>query len=527
MRELDAAAVGRWASACAHSLDALRPEINGINVYPVADSDTGSNMHHTISGAWHTLHGEAAPATAGAALAALARGAVAAAKGNSGVILSQVLRGLAEALADRPVDGPALAEALQHADEVATGAVARPVAGTMLSVLHAVAGAVAGSADELAEVARVAAEAAAAALEQTPQQLPVLARAGVVDAGGRGVVAVLDALLDVITGDEHAHHHPLVAHSHGEPALYAWEVMFLLEGADETALPVLRKALSGLGDSVTVAADGAGAHAVHVHCADIGAAIEAALDAGRPRRIRVEPLVTPAPLEPGGGLDRTVVAVVHGEGLAEVIRAENIEVLSVPAGATPSVEEMLGLITETTGNHVTVLPGGPELTTAADTAAGHAMAGDRDVVVIPCASPVQVLAALAVHDPARRTNDDVVAMAEAAAATRRGEVLVAGGEALSVVGRAQAGDVLGLVDGEVVRIEPAPAAEANLLEAAITVLARLLGPGGELVTVLTGVGAPAGIEEVLTDWLRGEHPEVELVCYSGRQTDAVLLIGVE
>ncbi|MDI5980335.1 dihydroxyacetone kinase, partial [Amycolatopsis magusensis] len=94
-----------------------------------------------------------------------------------------------------------------------------------------------------------------------------------------------------------------------------------------------------------------------------------------------------------------------------------------------------------------------------------------------------------------------------------------------VVGRAQAGDVLGLVDGEVVRIEPA--AEANLLEAAITVLARLLGPGGELVTVVTGVDAPPDVEEVLTGWLRGEHPEVELVCYSGRQTDAVLLIGVE
>ncbi|MDI5982672.1 DAK2 domain-containing protein, partial [Amycolatopsis magusensis] len=107
MRELDAAAIGRWASACVHSLDALRPEINGINVYPVADSDTGSNMHHTVSGAWHALNDAPPPGSAGEALAVLAKGAVAAAKGNSGVILSQVLRGLAEALADRTVDGPA------------------------------------------------------------------------------------------------------------------------------------------------------------------------------------------------------------------------------------------------------------------------------------------------------------------------------------------------------------------------------------------------------------------------------------
>ncbi|SFW91585.1 DAK2 domain-containing protein [Amycolatopsis australiensis] len=525
MRVLDAAAVSAWAAGCVRSLATLRPAIDEINVYPVADSDTGSNMLFTMTGAAEEL-AKANPGDAAEALKVLARGAVAAAKGNSGVILSQVVRGLADR-AGGELDGPWLARALGHADEVATGAVSRPVAGTILTVLHAVALAVRGDTGPLGDVAEKAAKAAAHALEKTPLQLPALARAGVVDAGARGLVAVLDALVGVVTGTDLPHEHALEVHAAGQAGAYAWEVMYLLDGVDEQSLPTLRKELSGLGDSVTVAGDGSGSHAVHVHCADIGAAIEAGLALGRPRRIRVEPLLTPTPIEPGGGIDRTVVAVVHGGALAELLRAESIPVLAVPEGETPSVEDMIGLLNEAAGRHVTVLPGSTALTAAADTAAGHAMAADRDVVVIPCASPVQVLAALAVHDAGRRTNDDVVAMAEAAAATRRGELRIAQEESLTWVGRAQSGDVVGLVDDEVVLIEPAPASETSVVAAAMKVLNRMLALGGELVTVLSGAAAPPGVAEELAEQLRVEHPEVELTSYASGQADAVLLMGVE
>lgn len=524
MRVLDAAAVSAWAAGCVHSLASLRPAIDGINVYPVADSDTGSNMLFTMTGAAREL-AEADPGTAPEALKVLARGAVAAAKGNSGVILSQVIRGLADR-AEGDLDGAWLAKALGHADEVATGAVSRPVAGTILTVLHAVALAVRGATSALPEVAQKAAKEAAHALEKTPEQLPALAKAGVVDAGARGLVAVLDALVGVLTGAPVEQEHALEVHT-GSAEAYAWEVMYLLDGVDEANLQTLQKELSGLGDSVTVAGDGSGSHAVHVHCADIGGAIEAGLALGRPRRIRVEPLLTPTPIEPGGGIDRTVVAVVHGGALAELLRAESIPVLAVPEGGTPSVEDMIGLLNEAAGRHVTVLPGSVALTAAADTAAGHAMAADRDVVVIPCVSPVQVLAALAVHDAGRRTNDDVVAMAEAAAATRRGELRIAQEESLTWVGRAQSGDVVGLVDDEVVLIEPAPASETNLVAAAMKVLNRMLALGGELVTVLSGAAAPPGVAEELAEQLRVEHPEVELTSYASGQADAVLLMGVE
>ncbi|MGK3204827.1 DAK2 domain-containing protein [Amycolatopsis sp. MEPSY49] len=524
MRVLDAAAVSAWAAGCVHSLASLRPAIDEINVYPVADSDTGSNMLFTMSGAAKELEA-AQPKDAADALKILAQGAVAAAKGNSGVILSQVVRGLADR-AEGELDGAWLAKALGHADQVATGAVSRPVAGTILTVLHAVATAVRGDTRSLTEVAREAAKEAAHALEKTPLQLPALAKAGVVDAGARGLVAVLDALVGVLTGTALERDHALEVPTAAEQA-YAWEVMYLLDGVDEQSLPTLRKELSGLGDSVTVAGDGSGSHAVHVHCADIGAAIEAGLALGRPRRIRVEPLLTPTPIEPGGGIDRTVVAVVHGGALAELLRAESIPVLAVPEGRSPSVEDVIGLLNEAAGRHVTVLPGSVELTAAADIAAGHAMAADRDVVVIPCASPVQVLAALAVHDAGRRTNDDVVAMAEAAAATRRGELRIAQEESLTWVGRAQSGDVVGLVDDEVVLIEPAPASETNLVAAAMKVLNRMLALGGELVTVLSGAAAPPGVAEELAEQLRLEHPEVELAGYASGQADAVLLMGVE
>jgi DAK2 domain fusion protein YloV len=524
VRVLDAAAVSAWAAGCVHSLASLRPAIDEINVYPVADSDTGSNMLFTMTGAAAELAG-ATPEDAAGALKVLARGAVAAAKGNSGVILSQVVRGLADR-AEGELDGAWLAKALGHADEVATGAVSRPVAGTILTVLHAVALAVRGDTRSLGEVARKAAEEAAHALEKTPLQLPALAKAGVVDAGARGLVAVLDALVGVLTGAEVEREHALEAPTAQEQA-FAWEVMYLLDGVDELSLPTLRKELSGLGDSVTVAGDGSGSHAVHVHCADIGAAIEAGLALGRPRRIRVEPLLTPTPIEPGGGIDRTVVAVVHGGALAELLRAESIPVLAVPEGETPSVEDVISLLNEAAGRHVTVLPGSVGLTAAVDTAAGHAMAADRDVVVIPCVSPVQVLAALAVHDAGRRTNDDVVAMAEAAAATRRGELRIAQEESLTWVGRAQSGDVVGLVDDEVVHIEPAPASETNLVAAAMKVLNRMLALGGELVTVLSGADAPPGVAEELAEQLRVEHPEVELTSYASGQAEAVLLMGVE
>lgn len=591
MRALDSGAVATWARSCVRALDDLREEIDSINVYPVPDSDTGSNMLHTVAGAHAALAG-ARPSGAGQALALLARGALGSARGNSGVIAAQLLRGMAQACADaQEVDAALLVAALRRADHLATDAVAHPVEGTMLTVLRVAAMAAerasgehtrtarastappstAGTAPSgtagastastagtagtpLAEVAMAAVAAAATALADTPHQLAVLAEAGVVDAGGRGVLVLLDELAAMITG-EPAPARPEFAPPRERPVRgtsasrtatseQPWEVMYLLDGVNQPAIGLLRHTLGELGDCVTIAGDDDGRHAVHVHCGDIGAAIEAGLRVGRPRQIRVESLgVLPGPAaavharatpDTSALAERAVVAVVNGDALAELCRHEGITVLGVADGEPPSAAAIERTIIDAAAAHVTVLPGGIELTAVADEAAARVVAAGRDVVVVPCASPVQVLAALAVHDATRRAGDDVVAMAEAAAATRRGELSIAEQDAITWVGRVNAGDLVGFLDDEVVLIESAakltgPTANAYdvLVDAAMAVLGRMLASGGDLVTVLLGAAAPDGIEKGLAERLADAHPELEVASYEGGQTESVLTFGVE
>lgn len=631
LQALDATQVRRWAVACVQALDAHREAIDSINVYPVPDGDTGSNLLHTMRAALDALLRAPARtrADAAAAVSVLARGALTGARGNSGVIVSQFLRGFAEelgttepaaavatgptagvtAVADatkagvgtaaeaaagakaatgvvadagaavlaaaaedqvagasaavndategRAVLGPRLRAALTRGAELAMAAMADPVPGTMVTVFEAAARAARDEeSDALQDVAAAAAAAAAVALDETPRQLAVLADAGVVDAGGRGVVVLFDALYAVVTGQsaalaaaqrataERATRPPAggqesslyTSRESGSDA-FAYEVMYLLEQVADNAAGVdrLRDSLVGLGDSVSVVGDGAGLWTVHVHCNDIGAAIEAGIDTGRPRQIRVARFADAASPEASRFTrDRAVVVPSRSTEFADLLISEGVTVVLVGGGDPGGGGQdqslaylLLETITATTAAHVTVLPADPGLVEAADEAATRAVAAGQDVVVVPCAAPVQVLAAVAVHDPRRRAGDDVVAMAEAAAATRRGEVVVATEAAITWIGSCDAGDVLGFADGEVMLIEPGPADIAALDRAACGVVERMLAMGGELVTALLGADAPDELATELEDFLRREHPETELVVYQGGQRDAVLVLGVE
>lgn len=554
LEALDAGGIRRWAAACVQSLDVYRETIDSINVYPVPDGDTGTNMLQTMRAALDALLRADDRQTAGAALTELSRGALAGACGNSGVITSQLLRGFAEVLRDADtVTGPGLQAALARGAELAWSAVAEPVAGTMLSVLDAAAtGARLSDSDALYDVTAVAAHTAAEALDETPKQLQVLAEAGVVDAGGRGVLVLLDALLSVVAQEPAAvaaaqkarsdqpvrvplvePENLLVTQREAGSDEYAYEVMYLLEDVVGSVngggrLETLRDTLVGLGDCVSVAGDGTGLWTVHVHCNDIGAAIEAGIDTGRPRRIRVARFADARSGEPSRFVrDRAVVAPVRSAELANLLTAEGVAVLQVDAAEEATPYQLLEVITGTGAAHVTVLPADAGLMEIADEAAIRAVAAGQDVVVVPCSAPVQALAAVAVHDPRRRSGDDVVAMAEAAAATRRGEVVVATEDAITWIGSCRAGDVLGLADGEVMLIEPGPASPDTLDRAACGVVERMLATGGELVTALLGADAPDELANDLEEFVRREHPEADLVVYRGGQTDAVLALGVE
>ncbi|WP_327304348.1 DAK2 domain-containing protein [Streptomyces sp. NBC_01298] len=538
---LNAEAVRTWSSLALAALGRAREDIDAINVYPVADADTGTNLYLTAESADRELADHLAGVTDGTAGATLpeavrafAHGALIGARGNSGTILAQLLRGVADVLGDEPAGrDPArlLARALTRAAEEAYRAVAHPVEGTMLTVAAAAARAAeaaAGPSENAADVAGAAYDGARAALAETPGQLAALGRAGVVDAGGCGLVAVLGALWQALSGREPAPE-PVrgravpvpkpsepCAEEHGGPA---YEVIYLLE-APEPEVDRLRTRLDSLGDSLVVVG-GDGLWNVHVHVDDPGAAVEAAVVAGRPYRIRITHFGDERRRARGERSQRAVVAVVQGEGLAGLCGEAGATTVLARPGEPPAVAELADAIREAHAREVVLLPNGAELRAVAAAAAQQARAEGVRVAVIPTRSEVQGLAALAVHDPDGSFDEDVVAMTAAAGATRYGELAVAERQSFTSAGICQAGDVLGLIDGDVAVIG------TGLAETAQAVLARMLGSGGELVTLVLGPEAPEELAGLLEAYVQHGHLAVDTVTYQGGRWSAPLLIGVE
>jgi len=548
---LDAAALRRWASRALDALGREREHIDALNVFPVPDGDTGTNLFLTIEAAGQAVDDlEVGRDDFGATMRALAQGAFLGARGNSGVIVSQILRGMSDALAAEPglpgVDGRLLALALVRASRAAYAAVGTPVEGTVLTVVRDVADAVADAvaevrAADLVAVTRVALDAATASLLRTPDHLAVLREHGVVDAGGAGLVVMLGALHEVVTGvtptDASRVRLPVPQRPvHAVEAAPAdptrgpgFEVMYLLE-ADESRLVALRAALEPLGESLLVVG-GEGLWNVHIHVDDVGAAVEAGVAAGRPYRIRVEPLDVRVRhagtgAAPGGEAcpvvpRRGVVAIIEGAGLADLVaQAGAVPVVSV-IGAAPSTRTVLAAIHACGSAEVLVIPADRTVRSAAEAAAAEARESGLRVAVIPVRAVVQGLAALAVHDAYRRFDDDVVAMTAAAGATRVAEVVVATDRAMTMVGVCDPGDVLGLVEGDVVIVATDPADVAEGL------LERLLGGGGELVTLVHGAGPVGQAAAVVRERLHTVRPDVECVAYDAGATRDLLLLGVE
>lgn len=555
--ELDAPAVRRWCRAGLQQLGRAREEIDALNVYPVPDGDTGTNLFLTLEAGMAEVEAlfnrEARdnrdardgrdsddPGLPGT-IRALAHGALMGARGNSGVILSQLLRGMADqieaeyrdALAEgaERASGPVLRRALRRAAEEAYVAVARPVEGTMLTVARAAATGCEEAEDDLTAVVRGAASAARDALARTPEQLDVLRRAGVVDAGGRGLCVLFDALVAVVTGER-----PTAPRTHvpvpkvfepearcaEDPLAPSFEVIYLLDAPDD-AIPALRTRLDGLGDSLVVVG-GEGLWNVHVHVDDAGAAVEAGVEAGRPHRIRITHLAVSDAVPHDGArvaTGRAIVAVVHGDGLAALFTEAGAHVVEAGPGRAPSTGVLVDAVRTTGAREVVLLPNDPDGHAVAGVAAEQAHAYGIRVQVVPTKAAVQGIAALAVHEPGRRFDQDVVGMTSAAGATRYGALTTATREAWTMAGVCQAGDVLGIIDGDIAVIGQ------DLAETGRTVLDRMLAGGGELVTLVTGAQIDTGLADHLVTAMRAGRPEVDAVVYSGGQSVYPLLIGVE
>ncbi|MRJ77968.1 DAK2 domain-containing protein [Aeromicrobium sp. SMF47] len=524
---LSAAGFRAWTQLCAGALSSARAEIDALNVFPVPDGDTGTNAYLTFMSGADAVEALGPEASFEQLVKTYVDGLLTGAKGNTGVILSQLVRACFRDLSlVGPVEAADVARAFVAASDAAWAAVGAPVEGTILSVAKAAAVGAEDAAEAGVDGRTVfgkAATAAREALARTPSQMEVLARAGVVDAGGRALVVVLDATEQALTGriPEQVRAHVPQPIRDADDLLSAdgpsYEVMYLLE-ADDDRIPGLRTDLMALGDSLVVVG-GERLWNVHVHVDDVGAAIEAGIAAGRPYRIAVTHFADQVARGPQKG--RVVITATTGAGLTALCEEAGARTLEFTRDTPLTVAEMSASLRDVGADEIIVLPNNFRYIRQFEAAAQAARQDGVRVAVIPTNAQVQGLAALAVHDPGLGFDEVVVAMSSAAAHTQHGAVTVATEHGITMAGPVGPGDVLGVVTGDFTVIGD------DVLEVAYEVIDKILSPAGEMVTVVLGEGSDPSYEASLRAYLRTIRPDVDLLVYDGGQENYPLFIAVE
>ena len=554
---LDAATLRRVIVGFHGGLADHRQVIDNLNVYPVPDGDTGTNMTLTMKSVIESLDGVADDLEP--LCTALAHGALMGARGNSGVILAQILRGVSGVFRDSAAagsvpDAPVVAQALAAASDGAYSAVARPVEGTILTVIR-----------EASESAQVAAEAGGGltevldaardrgydALERTPEMLAVLAEAGVVDAGGAGLLLLFDAWLAEIDGRPM----PEAPEPAAPPAAVTgaevpaeessiadlrYEVMFLLDAPDPS-VDDFKAAWQQIGDSIVVVG-GDGIWNCHIHTDDIGAAIEAGIAVGRPHRIQITDLLDQAaehsesftaPDQPAGDAgagpsaaveitedDRcSVVAVGAGAGVVDILRSMGADrVVTGGQSMNPSTAELLAAVDSLPTGNVVVLPNNKNIIPVAEQVDGET---ERTVGVVPTRSVVEGIASLLAFSPDATAAQNSESMAAAAASVIHGEVTQAVRDASSSAGPITTGDWLGIGPAGIAAVE------SEVTAAATALLSSIIADDHELLTVLTGTDADAATTDAIVDHVAEQHPDVEVEVTEGGQPLYPYYFGLE
>ena len=540
-------------------------DINKLNVYPVPDGDTGTNMARTLDAVVAEL--DKNPGDLEPTCNAISHGSLMGARGNSGVILSQILRGLAGTLKSaRDLGAPKVAEALKAASAAAYESVLKPIEGTILTVVRETADAAVRAANDgatLAAMLRVARAAGRESLSKTPELLPVLKDAGVVDAGGAGFLLFLDSALHVVDGEplpepeniSGPNTEQLIAvmkRGEGDDVVdvseLRYEVMFLLE-IDDTKSNAFKQKWGEVGDSIVVVG-GEGLYNCHIHTNDIGAAIEAPISlGGRPHQIRVTDLFeevaeehekreaqlgapSSADTAAHGGKSAikthaalpevtcAVVAVASGDGIAELFG--NLGVHGVVTGGqtlNPSTQELLDAVEHMNAQQVVILPNNKNIIPVAKQVDGLTK---KDVRVVPTCSMPEALAALVAYDPEASAEHNGGTMAKAAAAVVTGEVTTAVRDTKTDAGEVKAGDSIGLVRGDgVVAIAP------TTFECATALLKHIVTDDRELLTIIAGSDATSHVTEQIIAWVGDQFPAVACEVHRGGQPLYPYLFGVE
>jgi DAK2 domain fusion protein YloV len=539
LTELDGAALAQVVVTYRDALRSHQEELNRLNVYPVPDGDTGTNMALTIE----SVCSEVGDRTQmDDVCKAMAHGSLMGARGNSGVILSQILRGLAEVFGALPsISAEHVTTGLRKASDAAYQAVMRPVEGTILTVVRSAAEAAeaarADGARTLTAVLERVTTAAHDAVARTPELLPVLKDAGVVDAGGHGFALLLDAFLHIVDGrplpepQVVATPAAVEAHHRGEDvSSLRYEVMFLLD-ADDSTIPALKETWSGLGDSIVVTG-GDGLWNCHVHTNDIGAAIEAGIEAGRPSKVRVTDLVEQVEeeawvrtgrddgaVEDHATVTTAVVAVAVGDGMQRLLRSVGVqEVVAGGQSMNPSTAQILEAVDRTRAEACVVLPNNKNIVAVAEQVDALS---ERSVAVVPTHAVTEALAALVAYDPDASLKDNLVAMTEAAERVVSGEVTQAVRDSVAECGQINAGDWIALTRDGI------QLTASSAIDAAVALLDRVVDGDAELVTVLLGAEARNADTARLREHVGLQHPHVELEVHAGDQPLYPYLIGVE
>jgi DAK2 domain fusion protein YloV len=547
-------------------LQANQEVVNDLNVFPVPDGDTGSNMYLTLRSAVEDAAKAAEPGSAASVMQAAAHGSLMGARGNSGVILSQVLRGFFQGLQGRPrVDAAGVAAALGEASAVAYKAVMKPTEGTILTVVREAAAAAKRSAegsDDIRTVLESAVSEAHAAVERTPDQLAVLRDAGVVDAGGLGFAVVLEGFARALDGELRDGEEALPAlqpRRVGEPQLrrpgggpagagpaspgqrrgaaavaghsqgwgYCTEFLIGGPGLDVEAL---QEELGSLGDSSLVVGD-ADLVRVHIHTHDPAVLITRAAERGKLSKLKVEDMSSQhhdilerATAEDAQRLQAPrkalgVVSVAPGKGFRAILTGLGADGI-VEGGQTmnPSIEALLNAVRAAHADSVIILPNnGNVILTALQV---DALAPDVAVRVVPTRSLPQGITALLALDPGGDLASNCARMEEAISGVTTVEVTHAVRDSTADGQEIREGDVIAVVDDRITQVGQDHLA---VVEAVLDDVAR----EPELITVYRGAGIDEDAAETLVDALRRRHPDVEFEVHDGGQEHYPYILSLE
>ena len=536
---LDGAALRAMFTSATAWLEQNAESINAINVFPIPDGDTGTNMFLTMKATMAAA--ENAPGeSVGAVAEAMAEGALMGARGNSGVILSQIIRGLASGMAGKKQVGAVeFADSLARATDAAYKAVTNPIEGTILTVCREAGEAALRSSnspiDDITEVLEEACSAARQAVENTPALLPVLREAGVVDAGGQGLYVMFEGALSYLQGVQlsRAGGHRFgeideqwlsQAHSlHGEEETFGYCTEFVLTG-EGLAVDAIREKLAADGRSLLVVGDERAVH-VHVHTADPGAALSYATGLGPLARVKVEnmelqhkELAAQVQYSQHTG-PISAVAVGVGPGIIEVLRSVGATAV-VEGGQTmnPSTATILEAVDAAPTENVIVLPNNKNIIMAARQAAELS---DKDVVVVETRSIPQGIAALLALSQDQSLEDNVRSMERAAKEVRTAEICKAVRTVtLGKVG-VEEGEYISIVDGELV------ASSAELDEALDQAFKRMVGDDASLATLYPGAEVSDEDARHAAERLRAAYSDLEFQVVRGDQPYYDYFISVE